>query len=270
MNPILDVAIGIVLVFLVTAVLVSSLTEIYSGLRHVRAKTLERGIAVMLGQHGKEWLYGVSSIIKTSEPPARTGKDDPPDKVRRSPSYIDAVTFATALVDDISTPDSETLLAAVLPKDAGILSTNLDAAFPTKEQRAAVGAHSDAPDDLARYLLDGMFLPDNDAGKITPAAVATVIGSIDDVIAAVEALGADEQRTQAALNTILDKAGDDPAAVVNGIKEYSTHLSTPRLAALVDGITSAVPLSPAAVGTLGALARRADGDVEKFRQRVET
>ena len=93
MEEILGVAIGLVLVFGVFAVVVSSATEAISGLVGMRAKVLVRGLRHMLGGDPDEGRAFVDSLYQDPLIVAiSAGKAS-------GPSYLDKRTFSTALLN---------------------------------------------------------------------------------------------------------------------------------------------------------------------------
>lgn len=95
-TPILDVAIGLVFVYLLLSLICTTLTETISGWLNTRGKTLEDSLKKMLGPEAQGLLY---------KHPLITG-------VSTQPSYIDARKFATALLDVATGANPVTDLAA--------------------------------------------------------------------------------------------------------------------------------------------------------------
>jgi hypothetical protein len=274
-NPILEVAIGVVLVFLVAAVMVSSVTEIISGLFRVRATTLERGIAVMLGSRGKNWLYNQVPLINTSKPPAGIrlrdwwpwyrGAPSPKVAALRPPSYIDAVTFATTLTNGLSAATSETLLARILP-DKATREANIRGNLKDPATQAGALKEADDADTLANYLLTQLAPPN---ALLTVNDVAQIVGDWGTVQGIADSL----QVTDPAKAPLEKLLTDAPAPantldLVQRVISYSPAISTPSLDKVLQGL-GAIPLSADARNSLVALAQRADGEIAKFRQQVE-
>jgi len=110
-SQVLDVAIGLVLMFFVLALTSSSIVEAISGILQVRSKKLEQGI---------EQIVGDPKLIReTSIYSALAGS------TQRKPSYMSAKSFADAVVEGIST-----LKAGVA--DAGQLEALLPASLRTR------------------------------------------------------------------------------------------------------------------------------------------
>jgi hypothetical protein len=264
-SPILEVAIGVILVFLVVAVIVSTITEGISGILRTRARTLERGIEAMLGQAGKNWLYG-QPLIATSTAPSRSLIRKP-----RKPSYIDAVNFSTSLVGplvgELSAPTNQTLLAAILPTDPQARRQNVQTALqgldPIETEAAKRAGDADA---LSRYLLDQMHAaPD----QLTVDKVAKVVGTLDEVKAAVTALSSGDP-AKAPLTDMLSAQPPPPDtdAMLATVTGYVAPLDPPSLAQLVSGLRG-FGLSQQAMDALKRLAQGADNNVVNFREAVE-
>src|SRR5581483_3276436 len=94
--PALDVAIGLIFVYLLLALICTTVNEFIAGNRDTRAKFLDRGITRLLGDDPqlKRQFYE-HPAIKTLAPS---------DKAI-CPSYIPAERFATALMDILSGSD---------------------------------------------------------------------------------------------------------------------------------------------------------------------
>ena len=103
-SPILEVAIGIVLLYLVIALVCTALNEFVSQAFNMRAETLWNAISSMLFDHSGTdaacRLYDHSLIraLAVREIPHPTnGSPDPKD--RPKPSYIPSDVFSLALLD---------------------------------------------------------------------------------------------------------------------------------------------------------------------------
>jgi hypothetical protein len=256
LNPILEVAIGVILVFLVVAVMVSSVTELISGAFRVRARTLERGIEAMLGKSGKQWLYS-QPLITTSKPPARAVRSLNPVTKTKPPSYLDAVTFSKTLVAGLSAPTSETLLARLLPTDA---AKRVSGALPKEFQRVAAKL-ADNPYTLSGYLLDKLW-----DHTLEPNQVAGLLDPMDALREDRDRIDTDDP-ARAQLDVILTGA-TDPTAVVVRIRDYSPPLATPALGDLLKG-RGLAPLDGRIRNVLAGLAQRADADIASLRENVE-
>lgn len=85
-HPVVDVALGLALLYSVLSLAASVVKEWVSTLFSLRARNLEKGIGTLIGDDYAKRLYG-HPLVNTL---ARGGK---------KPSYIGADTFASALVD---------------------------------------------------------------------------------------------------------------------------------------------------------------------------
>lgn len=99
LTAVVDVAIGLILVFLLVGLLVSTLQEILAGYLSVRGKLLKRALAGMLSAvtadgSGKTLLHGVTSHALVA--------DLVPSKM---PSYVPPANFTLALIDALKPDD---------------------------------------------------------------------------------------------------------------------------------------------------------------------
>lgn len=108
-SVVLDVAIGLIFVYLLVSLVVTALTEMLSGLLKWRSKNLWAGIRNLLdtGQD-REWVDRLYShpLIQGLSEPGREDKtapkgDRPP---RSAPSYIPSRTFAVTLLEILKEP----------------------------------------------------------------------------------------------------------------------------------------------------------------------
>ena len=98
-STVLDWAIGIVFVYLLLAIMCTTVNEWIAGVTSVRAKTLEKGIKQLLDQQpgsdpGKTFIdeFYAHPLISGMLTPGKTVSDG-------HPSYLPSRTFATALMD---------------------------------------------------------------------------------------------------------------------------------------------------------------------------
>jgi len=107
-SAILDVAIGLVFVFLLVSLMVTALTELLAGWRKWRARTLWNGLVNLLDDPGSTaWTSAVYThpLIQGISPPAPAaaagaGAGDLAGG-KHGPSYIEPRTFALALLDAV-------------------------------------------------------------------------------------------------------------------------------------------------------------------------
>lgn len=109
-SVVLDVAIGLIFVYLLVSLMVTSVTELTSGLLKWRSQNLWKGVRNLLDSGAaRTWvdkLYGhplIDSLGSPSQP--ADGKPADPAKVpRKGPSYIPSRTFAVALIEILREP----------------------------------------------------------------------------------------------------------------------------------------------------------------------
>jgi hypothetical protein len=94
-SSVLDVAIGLVLVFFLLALASSSVVEAIAGISRVRSKYLEKGIKALVGDPSMIYDTSVFGALSAGSG-ARSGKS-------RKPSYVSARAFADAVVESITT-----------------------------------------------------------------------------------------------------------------------------------------------------------------------
>ncbi len=279
MDPILQVGIGVVLVFAITAVIVSSTTEIIAGVLHLRAQNLEAGIARMLDgvslaprQSTPWWKPWQLLRMRKPEPgplaaqvlqhPLITSLASPSAAAKgHTPSYIDAVTFTAALFDTAFA--SEAAVMRFLPDKATI--------------DARIGATPAGP---TRTQLDSMWTTAKSAPK---AFVQALVGDPKGE-ALVGALLGTPADVEAQLLT-LTNANDAMAPALSGqwvgsgknVQSFGQSLVTAPLITHANQAAASVGAAVAKVGAaeprLGAILtplwNTAGDDVDAFRHHVE-
>jgi hypothetical protein len=117
-STILDVAVGLIFVYLLLAIICTSLNEWIAGILGLRAKTLALGIRQLLDQQPKPIKPGDPATASTNKDwliaefykhPLVTGMKKGDDH----PSYIPARTFATTLMDIVSGPEAQLSYASL-------------------------------------------------------------------------------------------------------------------------------------------------------------
>jgi hypothetical protein len=125
--PVLDVAIGLIFIFLLLSLAVTAANELLASWLKRRSATLWRGVVQLLG--GKEMaeqVYSHPLIAGMSDerrPRLRRGR--PPAK--RNPSYIPSRTFALALLHTLVPP-------SLMPRPPGAFRDALAAGLPNDER----------------------------------------------------------------------------------------------------------------------------------------
>ena len=103
-SDILDIAIGVVFIFLLLSLLCSAVNEFIESLFKYRAKNLERGIAELLGDPGHQTgflkaLYNHGLVNSLFKGTYQTAKSE-----GNLPSYIPSRSFALAVIDLVRNP----------------------------------------------------------------------------------------------------------------------------------------------------------------------
>ena len=124
-SAILDIAVGLIFVYLVVSLMVTAVTELIASWRRWRAKTLYLGIQNLLDKPGvQEWadrLYDHPLIQSLSPLVTATGEDATSLWTRVTallnpkggPSYIPSRTFVVALLDSVRDHARQAVLAEV-------------------------------------------------------------------------------------------------------------------------------------------------------------
>lgn len=133
-STILDVAVGLIFIYLLLAIICTSLNEWIAGILGLRAKNLELGIRQLLDQQPKPAKPGDPAAAATNKDwlldefyrhPLVTGMK----KGDEHPSYLPARTFATTLMDIVSGPETrltfESLQAGINNLPPGDVKTAL-------------------------------------------------------------------------------------------------------------------------------------------------
>jgi len=146
-HPIVDVALGLILLYTVLSLFASVVKEWISTFLGLRAKNLEKGIQTLIGADYATKLYGhpLVSTLATE---------------KKLPSYIGSGTFASALVDllahgedDRSTAETENNVAQLIQNVSGdpVLRRALRALSSTGAQTVA-----ELRTEIAAWFDDGM------------------------------------------------------------------------------------------------------------------
>ena len=146
-HPVVDVALGLVLLYSALSLVASAAKEWISTFFRLRARNLQLGIAMLIGQFHAARLYQHPLIRNLSKP----------DKL---PSYIDPDTFSVALIDllaltrdgsrGVSMGDEATALADRVVDDQ-TLATMLHAMATSRAKTVA-----DLQPELAAWFDEGM------------------------------------------------------------------------------------------------------------------
>lgn len=154
-SAVLEVLIGLVVVFCVLSVVCSGLNETWASLFAARGRTLHRSVVNLLGKDGAARFFAHPRIRALSPPPSSTLLQRLPRRLQdrlaalRLPSYVADATFAEVVLDLLAPVteqhDDERLLrlhrlAATIPPGAPAL----DAQLPALLQRAELATRGDA------------------------------------------------------------------------------------------------------------------------------
>jgi hypothetical protein len=275
-------AIGLVLTFAVVAVIVSSVTELLSGLWRLRAHALEMGIARLLDDQRKvarRWKIWPPFRW----PPFRRSTHAPTTKAvlqhplirslstaraeDRPPSYINAVTFATAFLGTTLTPTAS--LVSTFTGDRDRLDSRIEGLSPGE------------PGDTVRKEWEESG---KEPAKLVAALLADDVHGVDGLAKLMGSANEVEQRVQ----QLVDK-GDPAAAPIsnawqaatgNGDTKVANFVRTLKRPELVtgalagvqgikDALTALEQTNPDLGKSLSALWDRAGGDFGKFRHEIE-
>src|SRR5271165_703991 len=102
-SAVLDWAIGIIFIYLLLAIICTTVNEWIAGITSVRATTLKKGIQQLLDQQAGN-SAGKTFLDQFYEHPLISGMLEPgKDKDSGHPTYLPSRTFATAVMD-LATP----------------------------------------------------------------------------------------------------------------------------------------------------------------------
>jgi hypothetical protein len=160
---VLEVAIGVVFVYLLLSLIVSAVTELLSGLLKWRAQNLRVGIRNLLDSGAaEEWVKKIYDhpLIQSLCPPSKPGA------TKKGPSYIPSRTFAVALVETLQ--DGEPAGRLAIKAVERVLATTPDSASLTALQADLRAAVKNLPDSGAAGALKG------ELGSLVDRVPATV------------------------------------------------------------------------------------------------
>ena len=138
-HPVVDVALGLALLYSVLSLVASVVKEWVSTLFSLRAKNLRKGIGTLIGDDYAQRLYG-HPLIST------LAKD------KKKPSYIGAETFASALVDLLAQDEDGNPVVAMGDEAAKLVDrVGADSALKPP-LRALTNLGAETVDDLRRQV----------------------------------------------------------------------------------------------------------------------
>src|SRR5258708_4403012 len=139
-SPIIEVGIGLVLLYLVFGLIVTPINEFVAQAYHIRAEMLWDAIRCLLhdksGRHAAKELYNhhlIRSLAVQIDEKDVDGDEDP--NLRGKPSYIPAEFFSLALIDIIAKPGISEIGAAE-ETCAGLLANMPKSGLPGQVQQA--------------------------------------------------------------------------------------------------------------------------------------
>ena len=138
-HPVVDVALGLALLYSVLSLVASVVKEWVSTLLSLRAKNLRKGIGTLIGDDYAERLYGhplVSTLAKD----------------KKKPSYIGAETFASALVDLLAQDEDGNPVVALEDKATKLVDRLGDDSALKPPLRALTNLGAATVDDLRRQV----------------------------------------------------------------------------------------------------------------------
>jgi hypothetical protein len=181
-SAILDVAIGLVFVYLLVSLVVSAVNEIIASKMRWRAKDLWRGVQAMLESSGavdkKNWTAQLYShpLIRSLFPLEHQGQEATAGQEGKGPSYIPSRSFALALLDIAGVTHSP------LAQLRRVMAQHLDRLSPTAgtlaQLQAAVGGVLGVATDMAKEVADAeTALTNLQAGTADFSAKAAEVSS---------------------------------------------------------------------------------------------
>jgi hypothetical protein len=284
MQQILEVGIGLVLAVAALSVVVSSTMELLSAAARMRAHALEQGIARMLddqkrtagaagllarlGVRGPEGASPYTAAVLRHPLIQALSSARAPD---RPPSYIDSVTFVTALLG--SSFDAPSLIARVAADKPTIdeYVTNLPpGGSPESEDAKVRTAWDESNGDRVRFFA---LLLDDETNGVT--SLATFLRNSADVKARIDALTSAGDPAAAPLVAAWSQAGGE--ATTFDAERFVRAVKTPQLIAAaaagsaeVSRAIETIKESNAHLGTsLESLWLKAGAEFSKFRRELE-
>jgi hypothetical protein len=171
-SSMLDIAVGVVFIFLLLSVFASTINELILSLFNMRGKELLLGIQTLLNDKSVTGL--VQKVYNHGQVFGLFRGEFDPNKRRNLPSYIPSENFAIALLDSIAQPFSEfTPQAAPIQPVATITQ-----AFETAATALAENA---ATEKVGKPLVSMMAMAGNDAEKLQKSVEAWYNSGMDRV-----------------------------------------------------------------------------------------
>lgn len=112
-NPIIDIGIGLLVLYVLLSLVVSSVQEWVASLFAMRSKNLHQGIKRLIGHKYAEKVYGHPKILNLS-------------KKGRKPSYIDTSTLSTVLLNIVAKDAKQKLFSECSPEEVRDMVNQID------------------------------------------------------------------------------------------------------------------------------------------------
>ncbi|MBV8970405.1 MAG: hypothetical protein JO331_15285 [Verrucomicrobia bacterium] len=271
-SDILDVAVGLVFVYLLASLIVSTITELLAGWLSWRAKKLEDGIRNLINSPGaKDWAKDLY------EHPLIKGMSPLPTKVRLfklvppspGPSYLPARTFSTALIGLLQ--NSQPIIQQVTNALQGVLKTATDPHSSVAEVKKAVlqaagNVRLASPPGTLELRIKADLesvaakIPDSQVtlGQLT-AGVQTIVNKLSDTDPTQANLKKQLQSlvpNAQALSGTVDQLKGSLQTLINNITDYSAPVLTIKndLQTLLNNIPGEADSAAVAVDLVRAFA----------------
>src|SRR5574341_246303 len=254
LQEILEVAIGLVLTWLVLSTATMQIQEWIAGVLRWRAKDLERTILRMFGDEDLTRLFYDHPVIRSL-----SGEKS---HASSKPSYIPAGQFSTVLLSIIQSAETE---SALLLQGLYGLSAQLGKIKPKNRQKQA-------KDDLNRLFELARLSANTDEGKAIGNLILTALEKeISD-------FGGHYPEIGASVQTILEKAQKNKDQIDKAVKAFPDLEQKPRdLQATLTGVLALSVTNPDLRLTLNSLfigiedlAAKDEDRLQLFRSNVES
>jgi hypothetical protein len=171
-SSVLDIAVGVVFIFLLLSVFATTINELILSLVNMRGKELLRGIQTLLNDKSTTGL--VQKVYCHGQVFGLFRGEFDPNKRRNLPSYIPSENFAIALLDSIAQPFSE-VISQPTPAPA---VTTITQEFKTAATALATNATTEK---VGKPLVSMMAMAGNDAEKLQKSVEAWYNSCMDRV-----------------------------------------------------------------------------------------
>jgi hypothetical protein len=213
-SGILDVAIGLIFVYLLLSLVCTAINEMIEARLKMRAVDLERGIREMLQDQSEtglvQQLYNHPLIYSLFE-----GSYDKAKKTRKLPSYIPSRNFALALMDLILPAKPST--TGTPAETSGGTGSTVQTSDHIQPLRNAISGLSD---EKTRQVLMNLIdtVEDKTSGATGTSASANAL--IKDLRDAIASGSIKNEHVQRALMTLVDAAGNNIGQARKNIEDW--------------------------------------------------